>query len=408
MTTPYLSICVPSRNRQRYFKELIAALLASPRADVQFVLADNSDDGAEMAEFFAARPDPRVTFLPSQPRVLSMQENWERAVDAAIGDWVSVIGDDDHIDPDLADALRLAEALKPGVEAFAWSNLHYVWRTPEAGRQSVRLPVKATLHDMPPWFVRRRAFGWADASATIVSGFSIYHAALSRRLLRRIRRRFGDVWFGHPIVDYDAALKTAAEGEAFVYCTRPFSTFGACPEANSAALYNLKMLREAHDRFDRETGRETDRDPWLADFPFPTTLGLPAAVGQVQMWLVHAHGVAMEPGWEANFARACAAYCRGFADKEDYDTITRELAKVFARWRGGAFASAFRPEFQPAFTGDVFTGLSGDGLFVADDIGGARSPSEFYAVVNRLLERPTEIKPELRSAGREFALLNSL
>ncbi|WP_246697316.1 hypothetical protein [Rhizobium sp. G21] len=168
------------------------------------------------------------------------------------------------------------------------------------GTPCVRLPVKATFHDMPAWFVRRRAFGWADASATIVSGFSIYHAALSRRLLNRIRKRFGDVWFGHPIVDYDAALKTAAEGEAFVYCTRPFSTFGACPEANSAALYDLTKLREAHDRFDRETGRETDRDPWLSDFPFPTTLGLPAAVGQVQMWLTYAHGVAMEPGWEAN------------------------------------------------------------------------------------------------------------
>ncbi len=117
--------------------------------------------------------------------------------------------------------------------------------------------------------MRRRAFGWADASATIVSGFSIYHAALSRRLLRRIRKRFGDVWFGHPIVDYDAALKTAAEGEAFVYCTRPFSTFGACPEANSAALYNLKMLREAHDRFDRETDARPIAIPGSPTSPSP-------------------------------------------------------------------------------------------------------------------------------------------
>ncbi|MDH6268481.1 hypothetical protein M2360_003887 [Rhizobium sp. SG_E_25_P2] len=408
MPTPYLSICVPSRNRQRYFKELIASLLASPRADVQFVLADNSDDAEDMAAFVAARPDPRVTFLPSADRVLSMQENWERAVEAASGDWVSVIGDDDQIDPELVEALKLAEALKPGLDAFAWTNLHYAWRSPGTPRRNVRLPVKATFHDMPAWFVRRRAFGWADASSTIVSGFSIYHAALSRRLLRRIRKRFGDVWFGHPIVDYDAALKTAAEGESFVYCTRPFSTFGACPEANSAALYDVKRLREAHDRFDRETGRETDRDPWLADFPFPTTLGLPAAVGQVQMWLAHAHGVAMEPGWEANFARASAAYCRGFTDKADFEAITGELRTVFSRWRGGAFASAFQPEFHPPVAGDVFTGLNGDGLYVADDIGGAHSPTEFYRLANGLLERPSELKPELRSAGREFALLNTL
>ncbi|MBB1248571.1 glycosyltransferase family 2 protein [Rhizobium sp. G21] len=138
MTTPYLSICVPSRNRQRYFKELILSLLASPRADVQFVLADNSDDAEDMAAFVAARPDPRVTFLRSADRVLSMQENWERAVDAALGDWVSVIGDDDQIDPDLVEALKLAEALKPGLDAFAWTNLHYGWRTRETPRHTVR------------------------------------------------------------------------------------------------------------------------------------------------------------------------------------------------------------------------------------------------------------------------------
>jgi hypothetical protein len=116
----------------------------------------------------------------------------------------------------------------------------------------------------------------------------------------------------------------------------------------------------------------------------------------------------MEPGWEANFARASAVYCRGFTEKADFETISQALRAVFSRWRGGAFASAFQPEFQPPVTGDVFTGLSGDGLYVADDIGGAATPTAFYAVVNGLLERPAELRPELRSAGKEFTLLNAL
>ncbi|MBB1248572.1 hypothetical protein H2O14_07170 [Rhizobium sp. G21] len=107
-------------------------------------------------------------------------------------------------------------------------------------------------------------------------------------------------------------------------------------------------------------------------------------------------------------ARACAAYCRGFADRADFEAISTALRAAFARWRGGAFAAAFQPEFRSRPSGDVFTGLSGDALHVADDICGAATPTAFYAVVNGLLERPSEIKPELRSAGREFALLNSL
>ncbi len=41
---PVLSICVPSRNRQLYFRQTIDALLDSGRTDVEFVFADNSDD----------------------------------------------------------------------------------------------------------------------------------------------------------------------------------------------------------------------------------------------------------------------------------------------------------------------------------------------------------------------------
>ncbi|MFT3886553.1 MAG: hypothetical protein QM713_00060 [Arachnia sp.] len=47
-----------------------------------------------------------------------MKDNWERCIEAATGQWVSVIGDDDLIDPDLVDALKIAIALKPGLEGL--------------------------------------------------------------------------------------------------------------------------------------------------------------------------------------------------------------------------------------------------------------------------------------------------
>lgn len=43
-----------------------------------------------------------------------------------------MIGDDDLIDPDLVDALRIAIALKPGLDGFGWSNLKYDWAAPDA------------------------------------------------------------------------------------------------------------------------------------------------------------------------------------------------------------------------------------------------------------------------------------
>ena len=74
---PLLSICVPSRNRQNYFKKTIEALVASMIDDVEFVFADNSDDPTIMDGFVAdiLRKDRRVVYLPSEKTVLSMVDN---------------------------------------------------------------------------------------------------------------------------------------------------------------------------------------------------------------------------------------------------------------------------------------------------------------------------------------------
>ena len=69
---PKLTICVPSRNRQRYFQETIRSLLMNLRTDVEYVFADNSDDASIMNDFMEdVLADPRVKYLPSGDRVLS-------------------------------------------------------------------------------------------------------------------------------------------------------------------------------------------------------------------------------------------------------------------------------------------------------------------------------------------------
>ncbi len=126
--TPTLTICVPSRNRQYTFKETIRSLVISPRLDIQFVFADNSDDPSIMDAFMKdILGDPRVTYLRSAERVYPMNENWERCIDAATGDFICVIGDDDYVDPDVADVLADLCANEKDVDVFVWNRLAYNW-----------------------------------------------------------------------------------------------------------------------------------------------------------------------------------------------------------------------------------------------------------------------------------------
>ena len=405
MTAPFLSICVPSRNRQRYFKETIGFLLDSPRDDVEFVFADNSDDASDMDDFVAGIVDTRARFLSAPAQTLSMKDNWERCLEATTGAWVSVIGDDDLIDPDLVDALRIAIALKPGLDAFGWSNLKYDWVSGDCPVRNVHVPLEATFHDMPQPLLFRRAFRWDDAGVTLTSGYSVYHAAISRTLLERTRAQFGGRYFSHPTLDYESALKNVTLGRNFVYCRRPFSIYGTCPESNTSAAWSPKRFAETIDRTKSELGHDFEREPWMKDFPFDTMLGMPASVAQAQQYLRVTYGIGL-PGWEPNFARAAAAYCGKFGDREDFDAVTARYREALGSYARGAFLGDFQPVFTPKREGRVFTGLIGTDLYVEDRMGGATSPTSFYRAIDGLLQRPAELQPELRTASKDSVVIS--
>ena len=96
-----LTICIPTRNRQIYAMDAVRHMLASSRQDFEILLGDNSDDASVLADFAAELKDSRLRLLSPESKPLSMRSNWERMPEQARGEWVSFIGDDDYLDPEL-------------------------------------------------------------------------------------------------------------------------------------------------------------------------------------------------------------------------------------------------------------------------------------------------------------------
>jgi len=78
----------------------VESAIAGTRADVQIVIADNSDEPVA----FGPLP-PRVTLLHPERRVLPMSDNWERGLAAAKGEWLVYMGDKHRLVPGGIDAL---------------------------------------------------------------------------------------------------------------------------------------------------------------------------------------------------------------------------------------------------------------------------------------------------------------
>lgn len=394
--TPRLSICVPSRNRQYYFQKTIEGMIRNPRMDVQFIFADNSDDPSIMNDYMAAaKQDPRVIYLPSGDRTFSMMENWERTVAASTGDWVTVIGDDDHCEPDVIDAINRCTEQLPDLEALSWGCVAYRWPTPDEPQSNVGVPLHATTIEVTQDHAVDRMFRWVDARAVPTSGFSIYHSAISRELLERIKRRYCGTYFEYPNVDYEMAMKVIHTGRRFVYCQRPFSVMGSCPQSNSFAVARPKDSVKKNETFTKEARRNIDEDEQVRDFPFKMDVGMTGAIAMTQHWFKKKYKINVKD-WEINFAKACAFNTEVYGDLEAFEESRARYTKAFSIWKEGRFLKYYQPEFKSQEQGLAVTGFTDDIVFIKTDALGIETPAELFDIVNAISHAPEHLEINLQ------------
>ncbi|MGV3550816.1 glycosyltransferase family 2 protein [Rhizobium sp.] len=384
---PTLSICVPSRNRQHSFRQTIGDLLASRRQDIEFVFADNSDTPGIMDGFMAGISDSRIRYLPSADSPLAMQDNWERTIRAAGGEWIAFIGDDDYIDADVIDAIAAVAQRRPDVDAIGWSRPSFKWPDyrPFPGNACIALGNTAHIANRAEQI--DTLFRWKGASPVPKTSFSAYHGAVRRTAMDRIRANFSDRYFEHPTVDFDCAAKLLISGSTFVYIDRPFSVLGATAQSNSSAMGRYTRVDEINAGLAPSEGPAFD----IHGFPFTSRLGVAASILATLNWLTIRYGLPMD-GWEENFFRALAIDCSKAEDRAGFDTHVAACREAIAGWQDGRWLDAFNPRFMPRGRATPFTGMRGSNLFIDESVGGCATPAAFYRLVQSMLAPVEEIR----------------
>ena len=126
--SPLLSVIVPSRNRARYARYCIDNILSVPSPDLECVVLDNSD-GDELAQYAATLRDPRLRYRHVSQR-LSFAKVFEEAYALSTGRFVTFIGDDDGVLPDIiAVAQWMADRgvdslTTPLIASYGWPDFH--------------------------------------------------------------------------------------------------------------------------------------------------------------------------------------------------------------------------------------------------------------------------------------------
>lgn len=222
---PLFSIVIPTRDRAQTLGASLRTAVAAADHATEVVVHDNSTvEGAD--RIVADIGDPRVRHV--RVRDLAMTDNWEAAVRAAAGAWVTVLGDDDGLMPFAVRAARAA-AGATGAEVIAWRKARYCWPDRDRDADKLRLPAPAAA----AWVGGREQLAEVlrDPRHRYGDLPMLYNAFVARSALDRIRRPDGRLLASRsPDVYSGAAI--ALTTPRFLRVGLPLSVNGLCGASN--------------------------------------------------------------------------------------------------------------------------------------------------------------------------------
>ena len=246
---PRYSVVVPTRARHETLRSCLRTLVEQPHGNYEIVVADNAS-GPETRAVCESFRSPRLRYLRSDTP-LSMNDNWERALDAARGEWVTFLGDDDGLMPY---ALREFDVLTsmPDVRAIRWQYAIYTWPCMALAAEANRLQVqRCATTRVVPW--RRAVTGMLRHGGSPVP--MIYYGLIHRSLIDEARRT-GPVFAGLS-PDYHSGVLFAALARHFLDTNVPLSIAGLSGRSNGVA--HMRPEKTPDNTIAREFARLNER-----------------------------------------------------------------------------------------------------------------------------------------------------
>lgn len=363
------SICIPVLAPAEALAGNVLQMLASERTDFEILIADFTGCKlAELSKLAEAARDTRLRIVAA-----NRQNNTEPAIEAsaawnemaaqARGEWICFIDAADYADPEICTVIDAMMKRVPDADALSWGRARYVPPALRQGSEIARIPTGSRMILPEQKDMMRNQFYWDSAGEMPECHFGVWHGAVRRGLLERIREAFSDVWFEQAAPDIDNICKTVMLARRMVFWERPLSV-------QSAAMAPVVRANPAGQPF--------------GDFPFCATTGAVASAALTIEVFKRRYGIELE-GWEDNFIKACARDCETAPSGEQFQARKSAYANAIMAWRGKRALAAFRPEFKRKPKLPRFQGVREQHLHFDMAMDHTQTAADFYRLIDAVL-----------------------
>ncbi|HYA19940.1 MAG TPA: glycosyltransferase [Burkholderiales bacterium] len=257
------SVVIPTHNRLELLREAVETILRQDYPGWELVIFDNASSD-DIGGYIASVSDQRIRYERSDD-FLPVTDSWNRAINLASGDYVTVLGDDDGLTPGYFSKLnRIIEEF--GSPDVLYSSIYQFWHPGVAPweRRGFVADVKNGF-----FFVGRKTpfLLAAEEAAKAVRGsirlrrnftFNQQAFCVLREFLERLRAE-GQV-FSAPFPDYFFANIAFAKARTIVVIPEPMSIAGV-----SKASYGFMLFNELEEQGAELLHTRLASDPLYSD-----------------------------------------------------------------------------------------------------------------------------------------------
>jgi glycosyltransferase involved in cell wall biosynthesis len=249
------TIVIPTRNRQETAVFAVKSCLNASYDKKQIVVVDNSDDDS-LKNLLSDAGVLNLIDYHKNDSVLSMRDNWEKGLEIADGELISVIGDDDAI---LKSSMEVANFAfnRAEIDVLNGSSALYKWPNyPFPGRKnylSFGFGEEIKINKQPQEMLRSVYSYEVDLG----TGPGLYYGFVKKEFMNRLKKIRGK-YLIDKIPDFDSGYATLLYAKAYAISNRPLFIQGHSAKSNSGSMRYTSTQRKNIEIFASESHESID------------------------------------------------------------------------------------------------------------------------------------------------------